>query len=53
MSAAAVYGAIAGAFVSGAATALIARWLSAKVSAPAAPAFACAEDQSAAPFLVN
>jgi hypothetical protein len=53
MSAAAVYGAIGGAFVCGAAVALGARWLCAKVLAPAAPAFACAEDKSAAPFLVN
>jgi hypothetical protein len=53
MSAAAVYGAIAGAFVGGAAVAVGARWLSAKVSAPAAPAFACADDQVATPFLAD
>jgi hypothetical protein len=51
MSAAAVYGAIGGAFVGGAAVALGARWLSARASAPAAPAFACADGPAAMPFL--
>lgn len=53
MSAAAVYGAIAGAFVGGASVAVGARWLSAKIFAPAAPAFACADDHVATPFLAD